>query len=815
MGMRFHIAMVMLTILMGRMECLHAQQQYTEYWFSFGCNYKPDPSDTVVYGTGSRYEIHISSLHHASGMICFTSTRDTVHFSVRPGHAYSHPLDRNQILACYHQIPRDLGKVTDMSVCVTSDSAVSVSVISQQTHSSDATQLLPVEAWGTEYRMIMQSGRYSSAGGTKTQELLLLANRDGTVVQMNGNPLCTLNRGEILFRRFNENLTGCRFHSNHPIAVFDIQMLGYVPIDGSADKALEQYYPQSTWGRDFFVPVTCMDREFVQVMATENNTDIRQYGGTLRTNINGVGKLSGLRAGEWVWIEVFQENNGCYIHANRPVVVNSFMPTYNYYHHNGYSDPSVVWISAAAQRVRQGLVKAYEIPQGTTVHDTLSALYYALVVIPTYGKDSTLVSVNGRNPRPLSGGQWRDHPSGWSYYNMPILFDTLTYTISNHCCGLQLYHYGVSTAESYHEQASCMYRNLKIAFYGNDTHYLSLPDLRLCEQEVVFRGEVHDSLKDGPGHIRWYIDSVEELAARDSLVWRKYFKRGIYRLRMEVCYEDGFTTQSIESELHVVSLDVQTSTTPEHCGRSDGIIRIIAQSEFPMTLEYYLDSAEVYEDSVTGLKAGQYLLRVKDAYCEQYDTVLVDSLIGPQAAFGADPLLANAGMQISFTDSSVAGDTPISGWWWDFGDREEAWSRHAAHIYRDSGSYTVMLVVSDAGGCTDTAVKELRIVRGIWFPNAYVPLGQDGSVRHFKPMEENLPYRTFEMIVYNRWGNVVWRQSCKGGICPDYADDDFWWDGCNRDGKTVSAGVYFWVAKATFDSLLPPLTMQGSVTVFR
>ena len=64
-------------------------------------------------------------------------------------------------------------------------------------------------------------------------------------------------------------------------------------------------------------------------------------------------------------------------------------------------------------------------------------------------------------------------------------------------------------------------------------------------------------------------------------------------------------------------------------------------------------------------------------------------------------------------------------------------------------------------------------------------------------MEAKGHYRSFEMIIYNRWGNMVWRQSCKGGSCPDYADDDFWWDGCNRDGKTVSAGVYFWVVKAT------------------
>ncbi len=139
------------------------------------------------------------------------------------------------------------------------------------------------------------------------------------------------------------------------------------------------------------------------------------------------------------------------------------------------------------------------------------------------------------------------------------------------------------------------------------------------------RGEVHDSLMDGPGHIRWYIDSVEEVAARDCLVWSKHFKRGFYRLRMEVCYEDGFSTQSIESELHVVSLDVQTTSTPEFCHRSDGSIAIVAHSDAPNTLSYLMDSV-VCADNVNGLRAGRYHFRVQDAYCIVERHVWVDSV---------------------------------------------------------------------------------------------------------------------------------------------------------------------------------------------
>ncbi len=161
----FYAFLLVLPFMYWRPCPVCAQHSHTEYWFSFGHNYRPIPSDTVVYGSTSRYEVHIASLHHAKGIICFNSIGDTVRFSVRPGHVFSHHLTRAQILACYHQVPRDLGKVTGMSVGVTADSAISVSVISQQLHSSDAVQLLPVEAWGTDYRMIRQVCAGAGHGG--------------------------------------------------------------------------------------------------------------------------------------------------------------------------------------------------------------------------------------------------------------------------------------------------------------------------------------------------------------------------------------------------------------------------------------------------------------------------------------------------------------------------------------------------------------------------------------------------------------------------------------------------------------------------
>lgn len=59
------------------------------------------------------------------------------------------------------------------------------------------------------------------------------------------------------------------------------------------------------------------------------------------------------------------------------------------------------------------------------------------------------------------------------------------------------------------------------------------------------------------------------------------------------------------------------------------------------------------------------------------------------------------------------------------------------------------------------------------------------------------------------------RLYCRGSNCPDYADENFWWDGKDMKDTSVSAGVYFRVVKTTLDSKLTPVFLQGSVIVFR
>ena len=150
------------------------------------------------------------------------------------------------------------------------------------------------------------------------------------------------------------------------------------------------------------------------------------------------------------------------------------------------------------------------------------------------------------------------------------------------------------------------------------------------------------------------------------------------------------------------------------------------------------------------------------------------------------------------------------------GDNTALSGNKVAHVYRLKNNYIIRLIVSDENHCLDTAEKMVRIVPAPCFPNAFAPDDGLQGNRYFRPMEECGRFHTFEMTIYNRWGNVVWRQYCNEGECPPYHDNSFWWDGKDMQGHPLSAGIYFYVVKATYShNRQNPLYLNGSITLFR
>ena len=84
-----------------------------------------------------------------------------------------------------------------------------------------------------------------------------------------------------------------------------------------------------------------------------------------------------------------------------------------------------------------------------------------------------------------------------------------------------------------------------------------------------------------------------------------------------------------------------------------------------------------------------------------------------------------------------------------------------------------------------------------------ITLNNDGFNDFFEA-EKKTDYSSFEIKIFNRWGEVVYEST----------DPYFKWDGKNKSGNLVSAGVYYYVANANYKSKdVKPLT--GHVTVIR
>ncbi|MBI2967478.1 MAG: PKD domain-containing protein [Bacteroidetes bacterium] len=89
-----------------------------------------------------------------------------------------------------------------------------------------------------------------------------------------------------------------------------------------------------------------------------------------------------------------------------------------------------------------------------------------------------------------------------------------------------------------------------------------------------------------------------------------------------------------------------------------------------------------------------------------YDTVHVSWIT---AAFAGDTLTC-AGDTVNFTDlSAVSSNSFISSWNWDFGDGFTSTQQNPVHIFQDSGTYNVTLVVSSGMGCTDTFIAPIVV----------------------------------------------------------------------------------------------------------
>lgn len=173
----------------------------------------------------------------------------------------------------------------------------------------------------------------------------------------------------------------------------------------------------------------------------------------------------------------------------------------------------------------------------------------------------------------------------------------------------------------------------------------------------------------------------------------------------------------------------------------------------------------------------------------------------PQAAFTFTPqTIGHMNPGIQFQDES----TGASYWNWLFDDNGSATSRNPYFVFPDTGLQRVVLTVTHASGCQDTAVAYIDIVPEVilHMPNAFTP-NLDGTNDFFLGQGIFTGMKDYEMRIFNRWGEQI------------FSSDDPMngWDG-RIEGTSAKASPGVYVYQVIYgDSRGNTFQQQGFVTL--
>ena len=124
----------------------------------------------------------------------------------------------------------------------------------------------------------------------------------------------------------------------------------------------------------------------------------------------------------------------------------------------------------------------------------------------------------------------------------------------------------------------------------------------------------------------------------------------------------------------------------------------------------------------------------------------------------------------------------------------------------DTGKLVITLYAWDQHGCIDSTTQELtRSNPATYFlPNAFTPNG-DGKNEVFVGVGLIEDIRSFQMYVYDRWGQMVFTST----------DPNMGWNGRQQNvGEPLPAGVYTYQGAFSFSDE-SPIYINGNIVLVR
>jgi gliding motility-associated-like protein len=213
-----------------------------------------------------------------------------------------------------------------------------------------------------------------------------------------------------------------------------------------------------------------------------------------------------------------------------------------------------------------------------------------------------------------------------------------------------------------------------------------------------------------------------------------------------------------------------------------------------VTHTYLTDGVYDVSLTVTGA-SGCFGTLVRNSYIKVFPVPVANFVFTPNAPTTLDT-------EVAFTNYSIDADS----WLWIFDVLGTSSMENPTIIIPGiPANYDITLIAITENGCKDTIIKTINVVQDetIYVPNTFTPDG-DTFNELFRPYITGIDPYDFHMIIFNRWGEIVFESyDATGG-----------WNGA-YGGKLVQDGVYVWQIVTSDLATDKKLEYYGHVTVLR
>jgi gliding motility-associated-like protein len=250
------------------------------------------------------------------------------------------------------------------------------------------------------------------------------------------------------------------------------------------------------------------------------------------------------------------------------------------------------------------------------------------------------------------------------------------------------------------------------------------------------------------------------------------------------------------------SLSVQTTSLPDRCNKAVGSATANPSNGYYPYHYLWSNTLSTTTQTAINLSAGNYTVQVSDSlHCMATASITV---INQNDLFSSVFETQPTGTLYSLDPVTIS-ITTNAGWTLDTaylsdGTAINGLSTH--HVFQQSGNYTATYYFTSNHSCVDSVIYDLLITdyMTLYIPNSFTPNG-DGRNDVFKA--EGTFINSFEMYIYDRWGNQV----------ATLTDIDAEWNGFYK-GQEALIDTYVYKGTA-IDISGNLVSFQGQISLIR